>query len=48
MMSSRMGLLYVEEARGRVTLVRVALEKGLWAATVRESQECVELSSREV
>ena len=43
MTSSRMGRLYVEEARGRVTLVRVALEKGLWAATVREAQECVEL-----
>ena len=38
-----MGRLYVEEARGRVTLVRVALENGLWAATVREAQECVEL-----
>jgi HEPN domain-containing protein len=38
-----MGRLYVEEARGRVTLVRVALERGLWAATVREAQECVEL-----
>ena len=38
-----MGRLYVEEARGRVTLVRVALEKGLWAATVREAQQCVEL-----
>ena len=43
MTSSRMGRLYVEEARGRLTLVRVALEKGLWAATVREAQECVEL-----
>ena len=42
MTSSWMGRLYVEEARGRVTLVRVALEKGLWAATVREAQECVE------
>jgi HEPN domain-containing protein len=38
-----MGRLYVEEVRGRVTLVRVALEKGLWAATVREAPECVEL-----
>ena len=43
MTSSRMGRLYVEEARDRVTLVRVALEKGLWAATVRAAQECVEL-----
>jgi HEPN domain-containing protein len=38
-----MGRLYVEEARGRVALVRLALDKGLWAATVREAQECVEL-----
>jgi HEPN domain-containing protein len=43
MTSSRMGQQYVEEARGRVALVRLALEKGLWAATVREAQECVEL-----
>jgi HEPN domain-containing protein len=43
MTSRRMGRLYVEEARGRLTLVRVALDKGLWAATVREAQECVEL-----
>jgi HEPN domain-containing protein len=33
----------VDEARGRVALVQVAIEKGLWAATVREAQECVEL-----
>ena len=43
MTSSRMGRLYVDEARGRVALVRVAIEKGLWAATVREAQEWVEL-----
>ena len=43
MTSSRMGRLYVEEARGRVALVHLALQKGLWAATVREAQECVEL-----
>lgn len=43
MTSSRMGRLYVEEARGRMALVRLALDKGLWAATVREAQECVEL-----
>jgi HEPN domain-containing protein len=43
MTSSRLGRLYVEEARGRVSLVRLALDKGLWAATVREAQECVEL-----
>lgn len=43
MTSSRMGRLYIEEARGRLALVRLALERGLWAATVREAQECVEL-----
>jgi HEPN domain-containing protein len=43
MTSTRMGRLYVEEARGRMALVHLALEKGLWAATVREAQECVEL-----
>ena len=32
MTSSRMGRLYVEEARGRVALVQLAIEKGLWAA----------------
>jgi HEPN domain-containing protein len=35
--------LYIDEARGRMALVQVALQKGLWAATVREAQECVEL-----
>jgi HEPN domain-containing protein len=43
MTSSRMGRLYVEEARGRRALVRLALDKGLWAATLCEAQECVEL-----
>jgi HEPN domain-containing protein len=43
MTSSRMARLYIEEARGRQALVRLALEKGLWAATVREAQQCVEL-----
>jgi HEPN domain-containing protein len=43
MTSSHMGRQYVEEARGRMALVRLALEKGLWATTVREAQECVEL-----
>jgi hypothetical protein len=46
MTSSRMGLLYVDEARGRVVLVQVAIEKGLWAATVREAQQCVEVPER--
>lgn len=43
MTSSRMGHLYIEEARGRMALVRLAFQQGLWAATVREAQECVEL-----
>jgi len=43
MTSSRMGRSLIEEARGRVELVRIALERKLWAATVREAQECVEL-----
>ena len=43
MTSSRMGRQYIEEARGRLALVRLALERGMWAATVREAQECVEL-----
>lgn len=43
MTSSRLGRLYVDEARGRVALARLALQNGLWAAAVRESQECVEL-----
>jgi HEPN domain-containing protein len=38
-----MGRQYVEEARGRMALVRLALETRLWATTVREAQECVEL-----
>lgn len=43
MTSARMGRRYVEEAGGRMALVRVALEQGLWAAAVRAAQECVEL-----
>ena len=43
MTSSRMGRQYIEEACGRMALVRLALERGLWAATVREAQACVEL-----
>ena len=43
MTSSRMGRQYIEEARGRMALVRVALERGMLAATVREAQACVEL-----
>ena len=43
MTSSRMGRQYIKEARGRMALVGLALERGMWAATVREAQECVEL-----
>jgi HEPN domain-containing protein len=38
-----MGRQFVGEALGRVDLVRLAMERQLWAATVREAQECVEL-----
>ena len=43
MTSAQMGRRYVEEARGRTALVRLALERGMWATVVREAQECVEL-----
>ena len=43
MTSSRMGRRYVQEARSRVELVRMAVERELWATVVREAQECVEL-----
>lgn len=43
MTSSRMGRQYIEEAGARIALVRLALERGMWAATVREAQACVEL-----
>lgn len=43
MTTSRMGRRYIEEARGRMELVRLARERGLWATVVREAQECVEL-----
>jgi len=43
MTSSHMGRRYIEEARGRVDLVRIAFERKLWATVVREAQECVEL-----
>jgi HEPN domain-containing protein len=38
-----MGRRYIEEARGRQELVRLALDRGLWATVVREAQECLEL-----
>jgi len=41
--SLQMGRRYIEEARGRVELVRLACERKLWATVVREAQESVEL-----
>ena len=38
-----MGRRYIDEATGRVDLVRLAVERGLWATVVREAQEAVEL-----
>jgi hypothetical protein len=43
MTSSAMGRRYIEEARGRVELVQLALQRGLWATVVREAQEAAEL-----
>ncbi|MGH2571673.1 MAG: HEPN domain-containing protein [bacterium] len=43
MTSSRMGRQYIEEARGRLEMVQMASDRGLWATVVREGQECVEL-----
>lgn len=43
MTSPRMGAQYIEEARFRRALVRVAFRRRRWAAVVREAQECVEL-----
>ena len=43
MTASRMGAHYIEEAQGRMDLVRLALDKKRYAAAVREAQECVEL-----
>jgi HEPN domain-containing protein len=43
MTNSHMGRRYIEEASGRLNLVRFAVEQGLWATAVREAQECVEL-----
>jgi HEPN domain-containing protein len=43
MTSSRMGRQYIEEARARMALVHLALDRRMWAATVREAQACVEL-----
>jgi HEPN domain-containing protein len=43
MTSVEMGRRYIEEARGRIELVRLAHTRSLWATVVREAQECVEL-----
>lgn len=43
MTSPDMGRQYIEEARGRVELVRIAFDRQLWSTVVREAQECVEL-----
>ena len=43
MTSSQMGRRYIEEARGRLELVRLAMERDRFATVVREAQECVEL-----
>ena len=38
-----MGRRYIEEAAGRVDLVRLAAQRKLWATVVREAQEAVEM-----
>jgi HEPN domain-containing protein len=43
MTTAAMGRRYIEEARGRQELVRLAKDRRLWATVVREAQECVEL-----
>lgn len=43
MTSTNMGRRYIEEARGRTELVRLAKERGRWSTVVREAQEAVEL-----
>ena len=43
MTSTGMGRQYIEEALGRVDLVRLAQERGRWSTVVREAQEAVEL-----
>jgi HEPN domain-containing protein len=43
MTSSRMGKLYMLEARGRIELVRLARTRDMFATVVRESQESIEL-----
>jgi HEPN domain-containing protein len=43
MTSSQMGRRFIEEAQGRLELVRLARERQRWSTVVREAQECVEL-----
>ena len=43
MTTAQMGRRYIDEARGRVELVRLAFARALWATVVRDAQECVEL-----
>jgi HEPN domain-containing protein len=43
MTTDAMGRRYIEEAAGRVELVRLAADRHLWATVVREAQEAVEL-----
>jgi HEPN domain-containing protein len=42
MTTTGMGRRYVEEALGRIELVRIANERGRWSTVVREAQESVE------
>mgnify|MGYP001370443115 FL=1 len=43
MTSARMGRQYIEEARARMEMVEIAIQKRLSSVVVREVQECVEL-----
>ena len=46
MTSAGMGGKYVEEGRVCLALVHLALERGMWAATVSKAQQCADLSLR--
>lgn len=43
MTTGSIGRRYIEEATGRLELVRLAADRRLWATVVREAQEAVEL-----
>lgn len=43
MTNSQMARRYIDEAAGRMDLVKLAYRKARWATVVREAQECVEL-----